>query len=132
MSLVEDTNPTAIAPSAAMRAALTRFRWVALAEGTSFAFLLCVGMPLKYVWGMRVATRILGSIHGVLTLAFLSALVVVQDECEWSRRRTLTAFISSLLPFGTFFFDRALRRELAALTSLDRIALLHSSPRPRA
>jgi hypothetical protein len=35
----------------------------------------------------------------------------------WPVRRTMYAFASSLVPFGTFVFDRSLRMEIAGLES---------------
>jgi len=92
---------------------LRRFRWVAFLEGLSFVLLLFVAMPLKYYAGMPLAVRIVGGIHGLLFVAFLWALFEVTVERSWPARRWGLAFLSSLLPFGTFVFDRSLRRELS-------------------
>lgn len=91
---------------------LKQFRWVALLEGLSFVLLLFVAMPLKYWAGMPLAVRIVGSVHGLLFVAFLGALFRVALERDWPARRWGLALLSSLVPFGTFVFDRSLRREL--------------------
>ncbi len=93
-------------------AALRTFRWVALLEGWSFLVLLLVAMPLKYLLGLPLAVRIVGSVHGLLFLAFLSLLFRVALERRWSLQRCLGAIVASLVPFGTFVLDRSLRREL--------------------
>ena len=95
--------------------ALRRLRLVALLEGASFLILLFVAMPLKYVAGMPLAVRIVGSIHGALFIAFVVALYRAAAERDWPRRRSATAFIASILPFGTFVFDASLRREVESL-----------------
>jgi integral membrane protein len=93
---------------------LRQLRLVALAEGASFLALLFIGMPLKYLAGLPLAVRILGSVHGVLFLLFVAALYRAASERGWPLRRSLAAFTASIVPFGTFVFDRSLRREIAA------------------
>ena len=82
------------------------FRVVGSLEALSFLVLLLVGMPLKYVWGMPLAVRILGSLHGALFLIFCAALVAVKREEGWPARLAATAFISAFLPAGPWIFDR--------------------------
>lgn len=94
--------------------ALRQFRVVALLEGLSFVVLLFVAMPLKYWAGLPLAVRVVGAVHGVLFVLFVPALFRAATEHEWPARRWLLAFGASLVPFGTFLFDRTLRRELEA------------------
>ena len=96
--------------------ALRQLRVVALLEGASFLVLLFIAMPLKYLAGLPLAVRIVGSVHGVLFLLFIAALYRAGREREWPLRRSLLAFVSSIVPLGTFLFDRSLRREIAAVT----------------
>ena len=96
--------------------ALRQLRLVALLEGTSFLALLFIAMPLKYLAGLPLAVRIVGSVHGVLFLMFMAALYRAGSERGWPPRRWLIAFVSSVVPFGTFMFDRSLRREIAEVT----------------
>jgi integral membrane protein len=91
---------------------LRQFRTVALLEGASFLFLLFIAMPLKYAAGMPLPTRVAGSVHGLLFVLFIIALIRVSSEHRWPMRRALTAFGASIVPFGTFVFDRSLRREI--------------------
>jgi integral membrane protein len=92
---------------------LQQLRVVAFLEGLSFVLLLFVAMPLKYYAGMPLAVRIVGSVHGLLFVVFCAALARAAIACEWPLRRSLLAFVSSLVPFGTFVFDRSLKREIA-------------------
>ena len=94
--------------------ALRQLRLVALLEGSSFLVLLFVAMPLKYLAGLPLAVRIVGSLHGLLFILFLIALYRAARQQTWPISRTLLAFLSSIVPFGTFVFDRSLRRELAS------------------
>jgi integral membrane protein len=94
---------------------LQQLRPVALLEGASFLILLFIAMPLKYLAGLPLAVRVVGSIHGALFLLFLAALYRAAQARAWPRRRALTAFVASILPFGTFVFDASLRREIDSL-----------------
>lgn len=82
-------------------------------EGVSFLVLLFVAMPLKYYAGLPVAVRVVGMTHGVLFVLFVFALLRVAMEHEWPLRRSLLAFVASLLPFGTLVFDKTIRSEIA-------------------
>jgi integral membrane protein len=93
--------------------ALRHLRLVAFLEGSSFLVLLFIAMPLKHLAGLPLPVRIVGLVHGVLFLVFLAVLYRAGRARHWPPRRWLIAFISSVVPFGTFVFDRSLRRELA-------------------
>lgn len=92
---------------------LRQLRLIAFIEGVSFLVLLFVAMPLKYIAGFPLAVRIVGSIHGVLFIAFVVLLIRVSIGRGWPFRRSLLAFVSAIVPFGTFVFDASLRREIA-------------------
>jgi integral membrane protein len=88
---------------------------IALAEGTSFVILLFIAMPMKYLLGLPLAVRIVGSIHGILFLLYVARLAKLRTAYQWDNRFSLQAFIASILPFGTFVFDKYLReKEIAA------------------
>ncbi len=89
--------------------ALGRFRLIALIEGVSFLVLLGIAMPLKYVWGDPTMVKIVGQAHGILFVAFVLAGISVAIERRWSILLMIGAFVSSLVPFGTFYLDHWLR-----------------------
>jgi len=86
----------------------------ALAEGTSFLILLFIAMPMKYFMGMPLAVRIVGLIHGILFLLYVGQLVRLRTTYRWDNRFSIQAFVASILPFGTFLFDKYLREREAA------------------
>ncbi|WP_437674648.1 DUF3817 domain-containing protein [Sorangium sp. So ce131] len=94
--------------------ALRQLRLVAILEGLSYLVLLFIAMPLKYLAGLPLAVRVVGSAHGLLFVLFLAALLRAAAKHRWPLSRSTLAFVSSIVPFGTFFFDRSLRREIAA------------------
>jgi integral membrane protein len=64
--------------------------------------------------GMPLAVRIVGSIHGFLFLLYIARLAILRSKYQWDNRFSLQAFIASILPFGTFLFDKYLREKEAA------------------
>ena len=96
--------------------ALRVLRLYAFLEGSSLLLLLLVAMPLKYLFGLPLAVRVVGGVHGLLFLLFVSALYRAASERDWSRRESLTAFAAALIPGGTFVLDRRLKRELQRAT----------------
>jgi integral membrane protein len=101
-------------PPSLLRRPIGRLRAIAFMEGCSFLLLLGVAMPLKYFFGMPLAVRLVGSVHGGLFVAFCAALLHVMIVERWSLLRGLVVFASSLVPCGTFIMDPSLRREQAA------------------
>jgi integral membrane protein len=89
-----------------------RLRFIGFVEGMSFLILLFVAMPLKYWGGMPLAVRIVGSIHGGLFILFFLAVAEVSKARGWWNGSFWgKAFVASIIPFGTFVFDRWLKRQ---------------------
>jgi integral membrane protein len=93
---------------------LSRFSVIAIAEGISFLLLLGIAMPLKYLAGIPEAVTYTGWIHGVLFVAFLAMAFEVKSALDKDMIWYAKAFIASVLPFGTFIFDRQLKKEQEA------------------
>ena len=87
---------------------LKRFRLINKLEGYSYLFLLFVAMPLKYAVHYPIATKIAGMIHGILFLYFVYQLFEAKKEAGFASKETLTYFILSLIPFGSFVTDSRL------------------------
>jgi integral membrane protein len=90
------------------------FRMTALVEGSSFLVLLFVAMPMKYMMGMPIAVRVVGTIHGILFLLYVGQLAKLGTQHQWDNRFSFCAFLASLLPFGPFVFDKYLRAKEVA------------------
>ena len=94
-----------------LKTPIRRLCFIGVLEGISYLVLLGIAMPLKYFAGMPLAVRIVGSIHGALfVLFFLSVAEVTIRRPWWSRDFWFKAAIASVLPFGTFVFDRWLKQ----------------------
>jgi integral membrane protein len=92
---------------------LKKFKIVNKIEGISYLILLFVAMPLKYYFGYPIATKIVGSIHGVLVIAFIYWLIEAKNEAGLTTKEAIRYFILSLIPFGSFYTDRELAGKLA-------------------
>ncbi len=90
---------------------LGRFRLIAIIEGISYLVLLFIAMPLKYMVDMPMAVKITGSVHGFLFVAFMVFLLLAWVQYKWSFGKATLAFLSSLIPFGTFVFDRKIKND---------------------
>lgn len=75
-------------------------------EGISYLLLLFVAMPMKYIWNMPEAVRIMGMAHGVLFVLFMFSISGLWGQKKFDFKQSFYAFILSLLPFGTFYLKR--------------------------
>lgn len=83
----------------------TLFRTVAIAEAVSWAGLL-VGMYFKYIAAStEIGVQVFGPIHGVIVLAYLSAVLYARRSFRWDMRTFLSAAVVSVPPFGTLIFE---------------------------
>ena len=79
-------------------------RW----EAMSLIVLLAIAMPLKYVYGYPLAVRVVGTLHGVLFMAYVGIALVFARHDGWGVAKLMRCWIASCLPFGTLFFEREL------------------------
>ncbi len=89
------------------------FRTIGFLEGASFLLLLFIAMPLKYSWGYPLAVRVVGMAHGGLFVAYVFLAFEAASDFGWSRKKLGLSLLASLLPFGTFVFDRKYLRDEA-------------------
>ena len=94
-----------------MKTALGRLRIVAFIEGCSY-LLLGFTMILKYKFSMPQPNYIVGLAHGILFVLYIVLLLQVSFLHRWSIIKMLMAFLASLIPFGTFYADKVLFRQI--------------------
>ncbi len=94
---------------------LHRFRMIGIAEGISFLVLLLIAMPLKYFMQIPEAVKYTGWVHGILFVAFIYCAFEVWGALKKNFFWLIKAFLASIIPFGTFIFDRQLKKEEATL-----------------
>lgn len=88
-----------------------KLRLAGFIEGISYLVLLFIAMPLKYMANIPEAVKIVGWIHGALFIWFVIALLNVMATQKWKIIKSFFAFLSSLIPFGTFVLDNYLKKE---------------------
>jgi integral membrane protein len=94
-----------------LKTALGRLRIVAFIEGCSY-LLLGFTMILKYKFAMPQPNYVVGLAHGILFVLYIVLLIQVSYLHRWNIFKMFMAFISSLIPFGTFYADKVLFRRV--------------------
>jgi integral membrane protein len=88
-----------------------RLRITGFMEGSSFLLLLLVGMPLKYLFGFPYMVQVVGMAHGLLFIVFIMLSTHATIYYRWPVKRMFILWISSVLPFGTFYADYKILRD---------------------
>ena len=86
-----------------------KFSLINTIEGYSYLLLLFIAMPLKYIFGITVAVKIAGMLHGALFIIFCLLLVKAWSDVKWAFKENIIFFIASLIPFGTFFTKKRIK-----------------------
>jgi integral membrane protein len=88
---------------------LRSFRYVALAEATTFLALL-VATVVKRTDGNEIGVQVLGPIHGLLFIAYVVMTLQLRSECGWTNKQTFWILVGAVLPFGGYVVDWWLAR----------------------
>jgi integral membrane protein len=83
---------------------LRTFRYVALAEATSFLALLAAAV-IKRTSDNEVGVQILGPIHGALFVAYVLIALSIRTANAWTPRETVGILIGAVVPFGGYAVD---------------------------
>ena len=75
-------------------------------EGYSYLILVFFAMPLKYIFHIPEYVRPVGTLHGLLFVAFMILLALMFVKVKMSFKNAVLSFLLSLVPFGTFFLKR--------------------------
>ncbi|MBI2691133.1 MAG: DUF3817 domain-containing protein [Solirubrobacterales bacterium] len=93
------------------------FRYLAIAEAISFLVLL-VGSGLKRAEVTELGVQIIGPVHGLLFVAYVTFAINLRKPAGWSYQATFWILVGAMVPFGGFVVDWLLARnhadELAA------------------
>jgi len=80
-------------------------------EGLSLLILLFVAVPLKYAAHNPTLVRTLGPIHGTFFLWYIFQTLSIGVEQNWEfRKTTWKVLVACIIPFGTFYVGRLLRK----------------------
>jgi integral membrane protein len=88
-------------------------RLIGLLEGISLLVLIFIAVPAKHVFYDPTLVGLIGPIHGLLFLLFILNTLHVGLEQRWTfKTTTWKVLLSCLIPFGTFYIDRAILRKI--------------------
>jgi integral membrane protein len=76
-------------------------------------------MPLKYIFKFGVFVKFGGWLHGALFVTLACVIVYVWWLRKWPLLRAILAGLATLLPFGTFWFDKKLKSEIKLLSKTN-------------
>ena len=88
-----------------LKTSIGRLRILGYLEGISYLGLLGIAVPVKYIYDIPEATKVIGMVHGVLFIFYAIFLMEVRSDYKWDIKTTLLAFIAAFVPFGTFIAD---------------------------
>lgn len=91
-----------------------RLRLCAFLEGMSLLILVFIAVPLKYVFDYDEWVKAIGPVHGALFILFIFNALQVGVEQKWNFWQiTLKVIIASFIPFGTFYIDKRILKDIA-------------------
>lgn len=92
-----------------------RLRLIAFLEGVSLLILVGIAVPLKYVYQDPSLVKAVGPVHGVLFLYFVLNTITVGITYNWKfRTTTWKVLLACIIPFGTFYVDKAILSKMNA------------------
>lgn len=95
------------------------FRYLALAEATSFLLLIAASV-IKNTGGEEIGVTILGPIHGALFIFYVIAALGLRIPEGWNAKQTFWILVGAVLPFGGFVVDWWLARRPAEASAEAR------------
>jgi len=97
-------------------ALIRRLRLASFVEATTLLTLILVAVPLKHLFGLPIATRIMGPVHGAAFIFYVwSVIVTVSGNGAWSRGEKTRLILAAFIPFGGFANAALLRRKQEAV-----------------
>lgn len=105
-----------------MRNALIRYRVMAYIVGTLLVVLVCVGLPLKYIYGDGRVVTWTGIPHGWLYMLLLITAVDLGRRAKWSWKRLLMIALAGTVPFLSFVAERSATKDVRAKLARHEIS----------
>jgi integral membrane protein len=105
---------------------LNYLRFLGIIEGLSLIFLLFIAMPVRMMTHDASIVQSTGAIHGLLFLMFVYTLIDSASTGKWGRKTLFMGLTMSCLPFGTFWFDKKVLRNV--FQCLEDQSAMNKSP----
>jgi len=87
-------------------------RLMTFLEGSSLLVLLLIAVPLKFMYGLPEAVKLVGPIHGGLFLTFNIMLMVYAFRGRLSLDQASAGVVASFIPFGSFVYKAKVLNKL--------------------
>ncbi len=87
------------------------FKIVSLLEGISYILLLFIATPIKYLYDNPSYVKMLGMPHGILFILYIILAYMLKDELKWSNKTFGKVCVLAILPLGTFFVGKYLKKD---------------------
>ena len=97
-----------------MRNAWIRYRIMAWLVGTLLVVLVCVGLPLKYLYGNPTVVTWTAIPHGYLYMILLITAVDLGLRAKWSWQRLILIALAGTVPFLSFVAERSATKNIRA------------------
>lgn len=86
------------------------FKLISWLEGISYILLLFIATPIKYLQGNPEYVKMLGMPHGILFVIYIVLAIMLKYELNWNNKTFGMVCLLSILPFGTFFVGKYLKK----------------------
>lgn len=97
-----------------VRGALLRYRIIAWVVGVLLAVLVCIGLPLKYIWDNGIVVTWTGVPHGWLYMILLIAAYDLSRRVGWSLKWVLAIMAAGTVPFLSFVAEHFATKDVRA------------------
>ena len=84
---------------------VTILKILAILEGISYIS-FAITMPIKYIMHWPLPNQIIGMAHGLLFIAYCLWVLIVGVQYKKPILFYMVGWFMSLIPFGTFWFER--------------------------
>lgn len=89
---------------------ISTFKIVSWLEGISYILLLFIATPIKYIYDNPAYVKMLGMPHGLLFVAYIILAIMLKYELNWKNKTFAWVCLLAILPFGTFFVGKYLKK----------------------
>ncbi|TSE05045.1 MULTISPECIES: DUF3817 domain-containing protein [Aquimarina] len=96
-----------------LNSTIGRLRILGYLEGCSLLLLMFVAVPVKYMLREPILVKFIGQAHGIFFVLFVFNTLKVAVEQKWNFKRTTSkVIIACFFPFGTFYIDKKILKEI--------------------
>jgi integral membrane protein len=100
------------------RRQIRRLRLASATETLTLLTLVLIAVPVRHLFGLPVATRIMGPVHGLAFLVYMWTLMATVTGGGWSRGEITRLTVAAFIPSGGLANMAMLRRKQAEAAKL--------------